>query len=69
MSHLVLSRSLGQVVRLFIDSDEDDEALLHKLRTDGIVVIVAGISRYQVKLGFIAPKSVVILREELLDDG
>ncbi|SDF22167.1 carbon storage regulator [Phytopseudomonas seleniipraecipitans] len=65
---LILSRKTGQDVRLMIDEDIT-AAELSELIRDGITVRIAeqSASSSQVKLGFIAPRFVSIVRSELLE--
>lgn len=63
---LVLNRRPGEDVHFTFD-DNMTAAELEQLVREGITVRVVESNHGQVKLGFVAPRSVSILRTELLE--
>lgn len=69
MSYLILTRTPGQRIRISARPGATDEQLLHSLRNEGIDLILCGISARQVKIGFDAPRVIMIIRDELSADS
>lgn len=67
MTYLILQRNEGEEVVLSVAPEVSDEELIRQLRGDGIRVVVANIQRGCVRLGFSAPHSIKILRDELVE--
>lgn len=68
MGYLVVTRAVGQRIRIAAQAGAEDDELLRLLRNEGIDLIVSSISGRQVRLGFDAPRAIRILREELTTD-
>jgi len=64
---LVLARRTGDEIKLTLDP-EYTQADLYELVTNGIVLTVTNTEPNLVKLAFDGPKSIIILRSELLKD-
>lgn len=63
---LVLSRRVGEEIRLTLESDYT-HAELEEIMREGIAITVTSIEGSAVKLAFDAPGAVTILRSELLE--
>ncbi|MFK1438013.1 carbon storage regulator [Pseudomonas aeruginosa] len=69
MSYLILTRRPGQRVRISARPGATDEQLLHSLRNEGIDIVLCEVSGKLVKIGFDAPRVIMILRDELSADS
>lgn len=63
---LVLARRKGDEIKLTLDP-EYTQADLYELVTNGIVLTVTNTESNLVKLAFDGPKSIIILRAELIE--
>ena len=68
MGYLILTRHEGDQIRLTIDPGVDTVKLLEHLLRDGITLHVAEIAGTRVRIGVEAPRSVLVLRDELVGD-
>jgi len=67
---LVLTRGVGEIIRIQLAADVDPEISARELFADGpIEIVVTRVQGAQVKLGIIADKRLLILRDELCQKG
>lgn len=68
---LVLGRRIGEKLVLTIDPDADPQQALRALLGEGIEISVADYDtqRKQVRLSVLAPREVLVLREELVSQA
>ncbi|TLX53816.1 hypothetical protein DN824_21620 [Stutzerimonas nosocomialis] len=66
MGYLTLTRREGEDIRLTIDPCVDTEKLLAELLRDGITIHIGEFDGRQVAVSIEAPKSINIVRDELL---
>lgn len=68
---LILGRKAGQKLIITIAPDADPQELLRTLQADGIEITVKDISDHgtQVRLMVDAPRELLVLREELVEDS
>jgi sRNA-binding carbon storage regulator CsrA len=67
---LVLTRGVGEIIRIQLAADVDPEIPARELFADGpIEVVVTQVQGAQVRLGIIANRRLLILRDELCQKG
>lgn len=66
MSHLILTRSVGQSILLTVAPSADPEQTLHQLLRDGITVEINRVECGNVRVSIDAPRTIQILRDELI---
>ena len=66
MSHLVVTRRAGQAIVLNVAPGTDPQQALHELMRDGITVEIDQIESRSVRVSIDAPRSIQILRDELI---
>lgn len=66
MGYLVLQRDTGEDIILTVDPAASDEDLIRQLRGDGIVVHIGKVRYGTTHVSISAPRSIHILRAELL---
>ncbi|WP_041769478.1 carbon storage regulator [Ectopseudomonas mendocina] len=66
MSHLILTRRVGQSIVINVAPGADPEQALHQLLRDGITVEINGVKHGNVRVSIDAPRTIQILRDELI---
>ncbi|HHG4468453.1 TPA: carbon storage regulator [Pseudomonas aeruginosa] len=66
MSHLILTRRVGQSIVLTVAPGADPEQALHQLLRDGITVEINRVEHGNVRVSIDAPRTIQIVREELI---
>lgn len=66
MSHLILTRRVGQSIVLTVAPGADPEQALHQLLHDGITVEINRVEHGNVRVSIDAPRAIQILRDELI---
>lgn len=66
MSHLMLTRRVGQSIVLTVAPGADPEQALHQLLRDGIAVEINRVEHGNVRVSIDAPRTIQILRDELI---
>ncbi|MDO9625523.1 MAG: carbon storage regulator [Pseudomonas sp.] len=66
MSHLMLTRRAGQSIVLTLAPGADLEKALHQFLRDGITVEIRQIESGSVRVSIDAPRTIQILRNELI---
>ena len=66
MSHLMLTRRIGQSIVLTVAPGADPEQALHQLLRDGITVEINRVEHGNVRVSIDAPRTIQILRDELI---
>ena len=66
MSHLILTRRVGQSIVLTVAPGADPEQALHQLLRDGITVEINRVDHGNVRVSIDAPRTIQILRDELI---
>lgn len=67
MSHLILTRRVGQSIVLTVAPGADPEQALHQLLRDGITVEINRVNNGNVRVSIDAPRTIQILRDELIN--
>lgn len=66
---LIIGRRVGEKIRLVIDPSADPQEALRAMLEEGIEIEVTCIkSLNHVRFGILAPKNVLVLREEVIPD-
>lgn len=68
MGYLVLTRKEGEQLRLTVAPSTDPQKLLQHLIRDGITINVAEARHGAASIGIEAPREVLVLRDELLNN-
>ncbi|MBJ7546406.1 carbon storage regulator [Ectopseudomonas composti] len=66
MSHLLLTRRVGQSVVLTVAPVADPEQALYQLLRDGITVEINRVEHGNVSVSIDSPRTIQILRDELI---
>lgn len=66
MSHLLLTRRVGQSIVITVAPGADPEQALHQLLRDGITVEINRVEHGNVRVSIDAPTTIQILRDELI---
>lgn len=66
MSHLILTRRVGQSIVINVAPSADPEQALHQLLRDGITVEINRVEHGNVRVSIDAPRTIQILRDELI---
>lgn len=66
MSHLILTRRVGQSIVINVAPGADPEQALHQLLRDGITVEINRVEHGNVRVSIDAPRTIQILRDELI---
>lgn len=66
MSHLLLTRRVGQSIVINVAPGADPEQALHQLLRDGITVEINRVEHGNVRVSIDAPRTIQILRDELI---
>lgn len=66
MSHLILTRRVGQPIVINVAPGADPEQALHQLLRDGITVEINRVEHGNVRVSIDAPRTIQILRDELI---
>jgi sRNA-binding carbon storage regulator CsrA len=66
MSHLLLTRRVGQSIVLTVAPEGDPEQALHQLLRDGITIEINRVEHGNVRVSIDAPRTIQILRDELI---
>ena len=64
---LMLTRNKGQSIKLHLEKGADTVEIIDLLMNEGITIHVSDFEREKIKIGIDAPKSIKILRTELVD--
>jgi len=65
MSHLILTRRVGQSIVINVAPGADPEQALHQLLRDGITVEINRVEHGNVRVSIDAPRTIQVLRDEL----
>lgn len=66
MPHLILTRRVGQSIVINVAPGADPEQALHQLLRDGITVEINRVEHGNVRVSIDAPRTIQILRDELI---
>ena len=66
MSHLILTRRVGQSIVINVAPGADPEQALHQLLRDGITVEINRVEHGNVRVSIDAPRTIQVLRDELI---
>ncbi|MFI7866790.1 carbon storage regulator [Ectopseudomonas khazarica] len=66
MSHLILTRRVGQSIVINVAPGADPEQALHQLLRDGVTVEINRVEHGNVRVSIDAPRTIQILRDELI---